>query len=107
MFLLVALSPLRRVHRILRSLDVRADVGHRETLVLLTGTLWTLSKVLLGLIEGHFPPAVDTDVLSWTDLLSGFCYVSQFDHQRELWLWKLYMTFDSSIKITQNRKKTL
>jgi hypothetical protein len=82
---LVALSPLRRIHRIIRSFDIRSDVCHRETLILFTGTLGTLPEVLLGLIKGHFPPAVDTDVLSWTDLLSGFCCVSQFDHQRELW----------------------
>jgi hypothetical protein len=81
---LVALSPLRRVHRILRSLDVRSDVCHRETLVLFTGAVRTLPEVLLDLVKSHFPPAVDTDILSWTDLLSGFCCVSQFNHQREL-----------------------
>ena len=82
--LLVALSPLWRVLRILRRLDVRADVCHGETLILFTGTLGTFPEILFGLVKRHFPPTVDTDILSWTDFLSGLCCVSQFDHQREI-----------------------
>jgi len=104
--LLVALSPLRRVLRILRRLYIRSDVCHGETLILFTGTLGTLPEILFGPVKGHFPPAVDADILPWTDLLSGLCCVSQFDHQREIWSGKLYITFDSSQITPQNRKKT-
>jgi len=69
---------------------------HRETLVLFTGTLRTLPQVLLGFIECHLPAAVYADVLSRTDFLSGFCLFGQFDHQFQIWMGKLFITFDSS-----------
>lgn len=103
--LLVALTPLGRVYRIFRGLDIRTDVGHREALVLLTGALRTLPQVLLHLVERHLPAAVDAYILPRTDFLSGFCFLGQFDHQTLIWMWKLYMTFDSSSQTVQNVKR--
>lgn len=85
--LLVALATFRWVPRILRSLDVRTDVGHRETLVLFTGALRTFPEVLLSCIEFHFLSTVDADIPSGAYLLSGFCFLGQFNHQIQLWLW--------------------
>jgi len=82
--LLVAFTTLRRVHRILRSLDVWTDVVHWETLVLFTGALRTFPEVLLRCIEFHLLSTVDADILSGAYLLSGFCYLGQFDHQIQL-----------------------
>jgi len=80
--LLVTLAPLWGVHRIFRGLDIRTDVVHREALILFTGTLGTFPQILLGLIECHLPTAIDAYVLARTDLLSGFCFLGQFNHQR-------------------------
>jgi len=80
----VALAPLGRVHCIFRGLDVRTDVGHREALILFTGTLGTLPQVLFHLIERHLPAAVDAYILPRTDFLSGFCFLGQFDHQIQI-----------------------
>ena len=100
--LLVALAPLRGIHCVFRRLDIRTDVVHREALVLFTGALRTLPQVLLRLIERHLPAAVDADILAWTDFLSGFCFLGQFDHQTQIWMCELFMTFDSCIQTVQN-----
>lgn len=84
--LLVALATFRRVHRIFWSFDIRADVGHRETLVLFTGTLRTFPEVLLCCIEFHLLSAIDADILSGAYFLSGFGFLGQFDHHVQLWL---------------------
>ena len=57
---------------------------HREALVLLTGTLRTLPEILFGLIESHLPTAIDADVLTRTDFLSGFCFLCQFNHLTDI-----------------------
>jgi hypothetical protein len=93
---LVALAPLWGVRRVFRGLDVRTDMMHREALILFTGTLRTLPQVLLRFIERHLPAAVYADVLSRTDFLSGFNLFGQFDHQFQIWMGKLFITFDSS-----------
>ena len=59
-----------RVLCILRSLDVRADVGHREALVLFACAGRTLPEILLTLVKGVFLSAVEAHVLSRADFLS-------------------------------------
>jgi hypothetical protein len=54
----VALTAFWRVLYVIRSLDVRADVGHREALVLFTGAGGTFSEVLFALVECEFLSAV-------------------------------------------------
>jgi hypothetical protein len=68
--LLETFSASGRVLCIFGSLDVRADVGHRETLVLLAGTGRAFSEILLALVEGVLLAAVDAHVLSRPDLLA-------------------------------------
>jgi len=91
----VALSTLRRVLYIFRCLDVRADVGHREAQVMLTGTMRALPEILLDCIKYHFLSAVQADELSRAYLVAGFRFLGQFYHQTQLWLGKLYITFVS------------
>jgi hypothetical protein len=105
--LLVALAPLWGVHRVFRSLYVRTYVMHRETLILFTGALGTLPQVLFRLIERHLPAAVDADILARTDLLAGFCFLGQFDHQLQIWKGKLFMTFDVSSQMVYSVKMSL
>ena len=56
--LYVALAAFWRVLDIVRSLDVRADVGHREALVFFTGAGRTFSQILFTLVESKFLSAI-------------------------------------------------
>ena len=69
------------MNRILRRFYIRANVGHRETLVFFTGTVWAFSEVLLDGIEFVFTSTVQAYILSRTDLLSSFYFFWQFYHQ--------------------------
>jgi hypothetical protein len=55
---------------ILGGFHIRPDVSHRETLIFLAGTVWTLPEVLLALVKLIFTPAIDADIFSWADFLS-------------------------------------
>ena len=68
--LLIALSAFWRVHRVLRRLNVRTTVVHRETLVLLACAGRAFSEVLLTLVELVLSPAIDTDILARADFFS-------------------------------------
>ena len=91
----VALPTLRWMHYILRRLDIRADMGHGEALVLFTRTLRALPEILLNRIKHQFLSAVKADVLPRTYLLAGFRFLGQFYHRIQLWVRTLYITFVS------------
>jgi hypothetical protein len=69
-WLLVAFPALWRIFDIFRRLDIRADVGHGETLVFFAGTGWTFPEILLALVKSIFLAAVNTDVFSRANRLS-------------------------------------
>ena len=58
------------MRRVLWCLHVRTNVGHRETLVLLTRAGRTLTEVLLALVELVLPSAIDTDIFARADFFS-------------------------------------
>jgi hypothetical protein len=68
--LLEALAPFWRVLGICRGLDIWPDVGHRETLVLFTGTGRAFPEVLFALVKGSFFSAVDANVFAGSDFLT-------------------------------------
>jgi hypothetical protein len=81
--LLIAFATFGRVSGILRSLDIRADVRHREALVFFAGAGRTFPEILLALVQGKFLSAINTHIFSRADFLS--CGVrllfSQLIHQ--------------------------
>ena len=81
--LLIAFTTFGRVFGILRSLDIRADVRHREARIFLASTGGTFPEILLTLVEGEFFSAINTHIFSCADFLS--CGVrllfSQLIHQ--------------------------
>ena len=84
--LLETLAASGRVFCIFGSFDVRADVGHRETLVLLAGTGRAFPEILLALVKRELLTAVDTDVFSRPNLLAcriGLLF-GQIYHQTSL-----------------------
>ena len=90
--LLEALPAFRRVLGIFRSFDIRPDVCHRETLVLLAGTGRTLAEILLALIQSKLFSAVDTDIFARANFLP--CIVSllfgQMYHQTSIHVKDIY-----------------
>ena len=81
--LLIAFTTFGRVSGILRSLDIRADMCHREALVFFTGAGRTFPEILLTLVQGKFLSAINTHIFSCADFLScGVCLLfSQLIHQ--------------------------
>jgi hypothetical protein len=84
--LLETLSAFWRVLCILGGLDIRADVGHWETLVFLARACRAFPEILFALVKGVFLAAVNAHVFSRPDLLAGcirllFC---QIYHQTSL-----------------------
>jgi len=55
---------------ICRGLDIRPDVGHRETLVLFAGAGRAFAEVLFALVKGELFSAIDTDVFAGPDFLA-------------------------------------
>src|SRR5208337_3319599 len=78
--------PSGRVLGIFRSLDIRPDMGHRETLVLLAGAGRAFTEILLALVECKLLATVDTHVFSRPDFLA--CRIrflfGQIHHQTSL-----------------------
>jgi hypothetical protein len=68
--LLVAFATFWRVTGILRSLDVRADVRHWETLVFCTGAGRTFPEILLALVQRKFLSAINAHIFARADFLS-------------------------------------
>jgi hypothetical protein len=66
----VAFSAFWRVLDIFRGLDIRADVCHREALVLFAGTGRTFPEILFALVECEFLTAIDADIFAGPDFLS-------------------------------------
>jgi hypothetical protein len=91
--LLEALAAFGRVFCIFRRLDVRADVSHRETLVLCTGAGRAFPEILLALVEGQFFSAVNADIFARPDGLAcavGFLFGQtkhQTSHSRQRYIW--------------------
>ena len=56
--LYVAFAAFWRVLYIIRVLDIRADVSHREALVLCTGAGGTFPEILFALVESEFLSAI-------------------------------------------------
>jgi hypothetical protein len=81
--LLIAFTTFGRVFGILRSLDIRADVCHREALVFFTGAGRTFPEILLTLVQGKFLSAINTHIFSRADFLSRGVRLlfSQLNHQ--------------------------
>jgi hypothetical protein len=81
--LLIAFTTFGRVSGILRSLDIRADVCHREARVFLTSTGGTFPEILFTLVQGEFLPAINTYIFSRADFLSRSVRLlfSQLIHQ--------------------------
>ena len=82
-----------RVFSIFGSLDIRPDMGHRETLVLLAGAGRAFAEILLALVEREFLAAIDTHVFSRPDFLA--CCIrllfGQMYHQTSL-LYRRYIS---------------
>jgi hypothetical protein len=95
--LLVTLSAFGRVPGIRRGLDVRADVSHRETLVLFAGAGRAFPEILFTLIQRQFLSTIDTYVFSRADFLSGnvtllFSHLKlQNLHSRQRYIWVVLM----------------
>jgi len=73
----VAFAAFWRVLGIIRRLDIRPDMGHREALVLFTGAGRAFSEVLLALVESQFLSTVNTHIFAGADFLScvvGFLF---------------------------------
>lgn len=91
--LLVAFTAFWRVLCILRSLDVRADMCHREALVLFAGAGGTFPEVLFALVECEFLSAINAHIFARADFLS--CVVRllfghtihQNSHARQRYIW--------------------
>ena len=66
----VAFSAFWRVLDIIRGLDIRTDVRHREALVLFTGTGRAFPEILFALVESEFLSAIDADIFAGPDFLS-------------------------------------
>ncbi len=82
--LLETLTTFRRIFCILRCLDIRPDMGHRETLVLFACTGRTLSEILLTFVKGVFLSTINAHIFSWAHFLScGVSFLfSQSNHQK-------------------------
>ena len=81
------------MYHIFSGLDIRPDVGHRETLILFTGALRALSEILLNGIELHLSSAVNTDIFARAHFLPGLSLLCQVNHQLGIWLQRLFMAF--------------
>lgn len=68
--LYVAFAAFWRVLDIIRGLDIRANVGHWEALVLFAGTGGTFPEILFALVECEFFSAIDADIFAGPDFLS-------------------------------------
>jgi hypothetical protein len=86
MVLLVTHPTLWRVFCIIRCLDIRPDVCHREALVFFACTLRAFPEILFGSIQFILLSTVKAYILARPDFLSGFSYFfGQLNHQFVLW----------------------
>jgi len=67
----VAFTPFGRVFDILRGLDVRADMRHREALVLFAGTGRAFAQVLLALVKHKLFSTVNANIFARANFLAG------------------------------------
>jgi hypothetical protein len=93
----VTLAAFWRVLYIFRSLDVRADMGHREALVLFAGAGRTFPEVLFALVECKFLSAIYADILAGPDFLSCSVrrifgqIIHQTSYSRHKFIWVAFI----------------
>ena len=66
----VALTAFWWILDILRSLDVRSDMRHREALVFFTGAGRAFPEILFTLVQGKFLSAINAHIFARADFLS-------------------------------------
>ena len=65
----VAFPAFWRILCVLRCLDIRTDMRHREALVFFAGTGGTFPEILLTLVQRKFFSAINTHIFSRADFL--------------------------------------
>ena len=95
--LLVAFPAFWRVPGVLRRLDVRADMRHREALVFFAGAGGTFPEILFALVQRKFFSAINAHIFARADFLSRGVRLlfSQMIHQnfhaRQRYIWVVFV----------------
>jgi len=66
----VAFPAFWRVFCVLRCLDIRTDMRHREALVFFTGTCRTFPEILFTFVKSKLLSAIETNIFARADFLS-------------------------------------
>jgi len=104
--LLVAFPAFWRVPGVLRSFNVRADVRHREALVLFAGARRTFPEILLALVQRKFFSTINTHIFARADFLSRGVRllfgqaIHQNSHARQRYIWVVLPPFFPDLPVT-------